>query len=555
MLTSIVGRTWTRENNISSEGLSQEVILTNLGEGALELFGRLVRVDGRTRLNGIFSHDPFQPGKTVTQDGFDQVQLYHSINSLQEYLLTLGVDAQAIISSRHGGRPHPVSAHANAIPDLNAYYSPQNDDLTFGTNGDPSSGQDKWHLASDGDVVIHESGHLFLDHINRGLGGWWTDRRNYNPRPGQPTDETGWSVGEGRAIHEGFGDILAALFYDDQEMSEDFAPNIGRPPNKTDGLRNVNNDLTIENSGAEEHDRGQVYAGFFWSIKKHLQDPNGPFKLTSRQAADLTLKIVFNHASNYTTSRPKPSDFVAAVLRGAEGLAKSGQLPPDLEILKSLIISEAARRKMITIPRDLENTNEGMVSAVAASMAIAGGPNTFRLDQMARFHGGSQEIYQQQYKLQSGLVVDVVGGAMHVQKDQNGSAVFVSLRDVFKIPPEGIDETIRLDQRGATTIAYASAQRQLLDTKNKLMHLMFAPMFARPQNFLAIYKESQMEYRIAETAVKSFNTRFNMSGPPTKLVIIPGINHLQYEIKVGLGIYYVDAQTGSVTFKRDVIMD
>jgi len=209
-VASIIGKIWTSENRISSDGQSREVTLQWLSEGALELFGRLAKVDGKTKLNGFFSYDPFKTDSKVTQDGFDQVQLYYSLSYVQEYLAGLGIDTQAIFSSRHKGKPHPIVAHANAVDDLNAWYSPQEDDLTFGTNND------KWHLASDSDVTVHEAGHMILDHINKMLGVW------ENIIGEEKRD--GWGKSEGGAIHEGFGDILAALLYNDPEMSEDFVP-------------------------------------------------------------------------------------------------------------------------------------------------------------------------------------------------------------------------------------------------------------------------------------------------------------------------------------------
>jgi hypothetical protein len=139
MYVGPLGRVWRNENRISSDGQTIEIPITNLiadAAGKLsELIGKLVKVNGVTKLNGIFSCGPFQQGREVTSDCFDQVHLYHSLNSLQVYLQGLDIDVQQIIASQHSGKPHPMVAHANATDDLNAWYSPQGDDLTFGTNG------------------------------------------------------------------------------------------------------------------------------------------------------------------------------------------------------------------------------------------------------------------------------------------------------------------------------------------------------------------------------------------------------------------------------------
>lgn len=536
-LTPIIGRVWIHENRVSSDGEVFDALLSGLPEDALELYGRLVKVDGKYKLNGIFNYDPFQPERIVTQDGFDQVQLYYSLNVVHEYLLGLGIDTRKIIASQHKGKFHPIAAHANAVDDLNAWYSPQSDDLTFGTNGNMETGEDKWHLASDSDVTIHEAGHLILDHINKKLASWWTDSRNFQPREG---DDNGWGQSEGRAIHEGFGDLLAALYYDDPELSEDFPPNLGRPESKTDGLRIADNDLTLDDVGTEEHDRGRVYSGFFWSIKERLQDPEGPFKLTSRQASDLTLKLLFNHASNYDTSRPKPADFVKAVIKGAEGLAEAGKLGVDLEALKAALTTEAERRKLIV--QEPEPQPAPALMSYEELSARYGRHIRFATEQKTVFYGGVQEIQQQMYKLSTGDYVDVVGSGIFVQKDALGKTVSISTKDVRSIKSGGIDETVRIDGGAALTIALGHAQKQLLDARNRLIN------FTGPVEEL---KDLQMEYRIAEAAVHYLTDK----SPGVGLVIIPGSDHLHYEIKVGLGIYYIDAQTGGASFKRDVLVN
>lgn len=530
-----VARRWTHENRISSDGNAMDVILEGLPEGARELFGKLAKVDGMMRLGGIFNYEPFLPGKKVTQDGFDQTQLYSSLHDLQIYLLKLGVDTQGILASRDG-KPHPIAAHANATPDLNAWYSPQEDDLTFGTNND------KWHLASDSDVSIHEAGHLILDHINQTLGIWWDDDKKKIIIDEQTSTE--WTRGEGGAIHEGFGDALAALLYNDAEMSEDFVPNIGRPGNKNDGLRIVDNNLTLDEVGTEVHDRGQVYAGFFWSIKKVLQDPNGLFKLSERDAADLTLKILFNHAANYNTSRPSPKDFVQAVLFGIDGLDFILQLGVDRETLKQFVRVEAGKRGMLKPVA--EDEGEYLVFGNFNPIARRFG-NNFKLLQKAPFLGGSQEIYQQYHKLSNGQNVSLEGRVLFVNKDARGKVISVSARDAAELKNIKVDETVKVNPMTAAKNAYLDAQKRLAAAKMQMLG------FGR-QSLKAI-AEKQMNFKIFEAAMQTLSRRPLGNQDKPRMVIIPGSNELHYEIKVGMGVYYVNAKTGDTKFRKDVFVN
>ena len=163
---SVTGTVWTAENAISSDGNTREVPLPDLFEGATDPKSRFVQVTGTTpSLRGIFKHHPYTPqSPNVTNDPFDQVATFNFLSSAYHYLEGLGFNMEGITGSKHNGVPHPIQAAANFMSNLNAYYSPGEDRLAFGT------GEGNWHLASDGDVVVPEGGHLILDHINPGLG-------------------------------------------------------------------------------------------------------------------------------------------------------------------------------------------------------------------------------------------------------------------------------------------------------------------------------------------------------------------------------------------------
>lgn len=522
---------WARENLVSSNGeiISAE-LLDFLKEDYKTIRGKYFEVDG-SLLESVFQCGVFQPGRKVTTDCFDKGVLYNALSSFQNYAFGLGYNIPQILQSGNKGKPLVVRAHANAVSDLNAWYNPQGKDLTFGTYGDMAKGQDRWHLASDSDVSTHEFGHLLLDHINPMLVKSWT--------------------GEGRAIHEGFSDALAALYFNDPEMSEDFAVAMGRQPSPTDGLRNVDNNDVIDDKHTEEHDRGKVYGGFFWSIKKALTDPNGPFKLPERVASDLTLRILLEHGSHYQTSKPKTEDFVQAVYLAIESLKRSDTLPVDAAQLQMVVQMEAARRKLIKQPADIFN-RDGIFYTMKEAGRYAGTGSRFELIQGQENLDGRQEIYQQQYMTSRGEPLDVIGGALFLQKDQLGLDMFVSVKDVRPLNKGDIDETIKISASEAIDAIFPDVHDRFYRSRAEMMAIS-SGKYGRTKT-IDDFADAQFENRVAEEAMKRLSVKsFASSNENVRLVIIPNSNDLHYEVKVGMGTYYVNAKTKSVVFMTEAI--
>jgi len=527
---------WAKENNVSSDGQAMQVELLDLErEDEKGLYGKLVEIDGPAH-GGMDSCSIFQPDRKVTSNCFDKGQIYNSLDSVQRYLTALGVNLPMIFSDESASgeknsgaaKAFPVRAHANAVSDLNAWYSPQSKDLTFGTYGDMNKGQDRWHLAADNDVSIHEFGHLVLDQINPQLGRGWQ--------------------GDGGAIHEGFGDALASLYANDSAMSEDFAVAMGRKPNKEDGLRNVDNNLTMKDVGTEEHDKGQVYGAFFWSIKKAIADPNGEFKMDERQAADLALRILFMHAALYTTSKPTSVDFVNAVIRSVD-MIKFSSSPPFIDAgkLKSAIMAEARRRQMLTP----QKRDDGAFEPSHDSAVQKAGYNArFVPLKKTPFSGGSYEIHQQQYRTSRGVYIDVVGADIYTQKDRNGRTVLISSADVRTIKSGEINETVTVSPAKAVQLAATDAQKRMMAAEGWTRTL----WGKKPGAFIDTLAVYQMDHKMAETALQKLSSR-DFSRADVRLSIIPGSSDMHYEMKVGLGIYYINARTGDVQFKKDVFVN
>lgn len=518
---------WTHENRISSDANTKEVCLPWLPQGALEPIGRLVKVDGKTRLNGVFKYDPFMPGTIVTQDGFDQVVLYHTLQSVSMRLIDMGFDISKVITSRRGAG-FKITGHANATTALNAWYSPQNGEMTFGTNNG------KWHLASDSDVSAHELGHLILDHYNPNLTGWFSK--------------------EGGAIHEGFGDAVAALYFDDPEVSEDFVPNKGKPESKEEGLRTVNNDLTLKDVGSGVHDRGRVYGGFWWSIKKILSNPNGPFRLSSREAADVTLRILINHSTHYFTKSPEPKDFVEAVLGGIESLARDGRLGVDKQMMWNVIINESKKRGLL-MPDDKPAPEAifGSIAELNAYIASFGADVRLYMAHEADFIGGRTETYQLQVRSSKFGYIDMIGKGVIIRKDNTGRIVVASARDFRPLKTDYIDDTGVVEIDDALNHAIQRAQIELLNAASNLGKLRQLGHRAPIQKLA----EAEMGEEIAKTDLVNLRKMIQAvrSGrkPEHKIVLIDRSNVPHYEFKVGLSIYYVNTKTGEVTRYKDVI--
>lgn len=524
----LLAQIWIRENRVSSYGMSRLVLLEGLDSRSKELLGQLVHVNGRSKLNGIFKWEPHLTAAKVTQDGFDQVEMYVSLDQVQRYLMRLGLDVPRILANKHGGATHAVTAHANAVPDMNAWYAPQTDDLSFGTSND------KWHLASDADITIHEYGHMLLDHIAPGLSGRFG--------------------GEGAAIHEGFGDAIASLYHDDPEIGEDFGPALGQKDSPAVGLRTVNNALTLEQAGTEPHDRSLAYSGLFWQLKTQLMHPRGMFKMNDRVAANLMLQVLVNHAYFYTTRSPKPKDFVAAILATIDQMDKQKALPIDRAAFRKIVIAEALRRHMVTETeaKSLEFNIRPARSTedFASSMRQFGSSVQFASSHKVPAEWGVAEYLQQQVETRAHGKVDVINSGIAVWRDAQGDVTDYSLDDATQVPPRSVDETVNTDYNTAIQKALSDAQQRVRDRTTALSK---AKAQSSDPKSTAPFEMSIRLARTSEDSLSQLSQRLHAgTAVPAKFVLLPGKTTLHYEFKVGLEIVYVDAKTGAVSVHEDV---
>ncbi len=543
--TFALAQVWERENRVSSEEKVIKVFLGGLPETPDGLVGEWAKVDGQTRLHNNFFCAVFKPFSKVTTDCFDQVQAYYTLTQIQRYLQSLGIDVKGAIGSAHDGKDHPIVAHVNAVEDMNAWFSFQSDDLTFGTS------KDKWHLASDGDIVGHEAHHLILHHRNKNLGKWY--------------------AGEGRSIHEGFSDAGPAFFMDDPEMSEDFPPARGMPENKNVGLRTVDNSLNLDEVGHEEHSRGRVYGGFFWGLKKRLQSAieagmrsevcgelnDFDIAVASCKAADVIAFIMHEHAIYYLSKSPDSVEFINAVYRSAYAFLK--KFPEDAKycasILDDIIIEGKARRMLRTEETPKEPANMASFAPIDLSqylhdLEVRNGPSDFVLDQEVLSITGGRKSYQQYFTLPDGRSVKVLGAGISAITDENGAIVEISDMDVVPFLSRDFNRNTSVTPQKAVQRAADVARQNYLQADSARRK--FDKLVTFDKKSSEEFKAVQMEYRIALEASESAKS---LNLEDANLVLIPGSDDLHYEFEMGLSLYYVNARTGETMVKPDALWD
>ncbi len=300
---------WSKETNFSSGGATVSVGSTDpIETTANGLVSGPIRITGRKALTDVNGLPPFPNGGTVTDEGFDQVQSLWAADNVLKRLKASGVDLPSFLQNAQNNGTMKIKV--NAIDDKNAFYSPAQNEVTMGTSGDT------WHLASDTDVVTHELGHFTLDHLNPNMLG----------------------SGEGGAIHEGFGDMMASLMFNDPEIAEDFEPGNAKPY-----LRTTENEDTLSSVSTEVHDRGQVYAGFGWSLKKKLSELIGD----DAEAANLMLAVAVAHPLFYSSSAVTPEQFLTAMQKGADVALQGKVSDSTLKEFKDAMTKEGIKRELV----------------------------------------------------------------------------------------------------------------------------------------------------------------------------------------------------------------
>lgn len=168
---------------------------------------------------------------------FREVMAYYHIDRVQRYIQELGFDN---ILNR------PVQVDVAGIADDNSFYSPDDKTISFGTGGIGD--------AEDAEIIVHEYGHAIQDDQVPGFG---------------MGEEAG-------AMGEGFGDYLAASFFEELKAerfknavaSWDAIAYSGEEPpclRRLDSNKKYPKDFT-----RDVHTDGEIWSACLWQIRARI---------------------------------------------------------------------------------------------------------------------------------------------------------------------------------------------------------------------------------------------------------------------------------------------
>lgn len=565
---------WTAENFVSSNtgkdddgdgcvftrNAPAEVPTTNdkgtLTNTYVAIVGKEKYEDGNYRFFPFASSARDRKHAGPTTQGFDEVLDFTSLTSLFEYLKGLKLDVPAVVKASHKGKGHRLEVNVNTEvdEDCNAYYSIQGDDITFASCK-------KMHTAADLDAVFHEFGHYILAHLEPRF----TEPPDVVNEPWPPHGT--YSRGAQDAIHEGFADTLAALVNGNSVIGEDFTPK---------GLRNVDNKLTILTTSGFAHDRGRVYSGFFWSMKKLLESREAGLPATE-DATTATIGLLWEHALHYQVGTPSSEDFVDAVLAGAEALINADRLHADRTFLRDAILDEANKRGMVTgtflKERRAKGTassdplsflarpsgNRRYLSAKHAREELAkDGRTEFGAPSVVATAAGEREYHPQVYITTSGQRVSVVGAGLLVTRIAPQGMFFTPQTEVTHINTEGMRDLSREGAVDETVkVAAGAAQMKLRNEMGEWAARIQQDLAAqrkKPESEAQPYRAGLLA-RDAKALAAALAIIAKGGLPAPSLALLPGAVTLAWRFDANDITGYVDAATGKVTLARNYIVN
>lgn len=278
--------------------------------------------------------------------GFNEVQAYWAIDTAQRYIQnSLGIQNAA---------NYQIRVNVHAFSDDNSNYSPSGNGtgvLNFGDGGVDD--------AQDAEIVWHEYGHAILD------------------------NQAGIRLfGESGAIHEGWGDYVAATMSTTVAGDSRFYPTIGEwdatsyNPGNPPYLRRVDgNKQYPRDTDGEVHDDGEIWSACLWAINRSL----------GRAVAD---PIIFNANFLFSTSVGFEEAAAAVVeadvqLNGGANLTAIRQAFSShgiqLEVTAPAVTSVSVKKskKLIVNGSDFE-TNLAVIEVDGAAFGSMKYPKPFR---------------------------------------------------------------------------------------------------------------------------------------------------------------------------------
>lgn len=270
---------------INAQRVSRTLRDLTLSSGVHHLDGPFIRITDIAAPNVTPPAEANPNGFNYPSDDarFDAVNVYYHTDTIQRYIQSLG------ITTAHNSQ---IDADVRfGSPGTGASYSPSQDAMRFG-----DSGPCRPERASDGDVVLHEYGHA-IQHAQ--VPGW-----------GVTSPVTGRQ--ETRAMGEGFGDILACVFFADhgggfqREVFEDWIfGDMG-------GLRRVDGTKTYPASWVNQvHADGEIWSAALWNIYRSIGgDSVNPADRQAARDALLKTLILSHHATAADATMPDAAEAV-----------------------------------------------------------------------------------------------------------------------------------------------------------------------------------------------------------------------------------------------------
>ena len=261
----------TAQATIDAQRVTQTLRDLTLAGGVHKLDGPFVKsATSATRSRSSRRRRRQPPSTSEQQRAFEAVNVFYHVDTIQRWIQSaLGITNAH--NSQIEADPHEGSG--------GAWFSTIDGGLHFGNSGTCQPDR-----AEDGDVMLHEYGHAIQ---NDQVPGWGVT----NPITGRQ---------ETRAMGEGFGDILATVFFSDfgggfqRQTFEDWIFSI----NGIGGLRRVDGTKVYPGDSAfQEHDDGEIWSAALWNIFRTIGGDS--MNVADRETARKTLlkTLITSHFS------------------------------------------------------------------------------------------------------------------------------------------------------------------------------------------------------------------------------------------------------------------
>jgi len=291
-----------------------------------------------------------------SDDRFEQATIYHSIDSIQRYFHSLGFDDDT--GAVNGIRDFPTLAHAHWNTADQSFYSTGDNAVHFGDGGVDDG--------EDADVVAHEYGHAV-----------------------QHDQNSCWGGGEMGAMGEGFGDYLAASFYNDDGNvayqsanaacvaewdATSYSPTSPPCLRRVDGTKTHPADVT----GAVHAD-GEIWSAALWNLRTAVGATatdqmvleshfNVPCSATMNDAANEVIQADANLNAGVNEAAIRLAFCDRGILNGAECVPPSG-----LGLVYAISPDPAVAGQVATYTLTASNSSAATLTSVVLSATVPTG--------------------------------------------------------------------------------------------------------------------------------------------------------------------------------------